>query len=79
MGGIDFDGPDPLHVQLADVLRGRIADGTYEVNRRVPSQRELEIEFGVARPTVQKALGTLESEGLIRKVQGRGTYVLRTP
>lgn len=79
MGGIDFEGPDPLHAQLADLLRSRIADGTYEINRKIPSQRELEVEFGVARPTVQRALKTLVDEGLIRQVQGRGTFVVKVP
>lgn len=79
MGGIDLEGPDPLHVQIADVLRGRIADGTYEINRKVPSQNELAAEFGVARPTVQKALSALIAEGLLRTVQGRGTFAVKKP
>lgn len=77
--GIDLDGPDPLHIQIAAVLRGRIVDGTYELNRRIPSEAELVEEFGVARPTVRKGLSLLAAEGLIRQVRGRGTFVIAIP
>jgi GntR family transcriptional regulator len=73
VGDIDLDGPDPLHVQMAAVLRKRIAEGIY--TRRLPSESALVAEFDLSRPTVRKALGLLKDEGLIRQVQGRGTFV----
>lgn len=73
--GIDLDGPDPLHVQLAAVLRKRITDGTY--TRRMPSESALAAESGLSRPTVRRALALLRDEGRIRSVQGRGTFVTR--
>ena len=36
---------------------------------------ELESEFGVARVTVRQAIELLESEGLLRRIQGKGTFV----
>lgn len=76
MGQIDFDGPDPIYVQVAALVRTRIEDGTYPVDRRIPSVPALSEELGVARATVEKALGLLKTEGLLRAVTGRGTFVL---
>lgn len=72
---IDLDGPEPLFRQVAAVLRARIEDGTYPVNRRIPSEEALCEEFDVSRPTVRQALALLRADGLIRAVRGRGTFV----
>lgn len=76
MGAIDFDGPDPIYVQAAGVLRGRIKDGTYPPNRAMPSIPALAQELGIAKATMGKALDLLKDEGLIRSVVGRGTFVV---
>lgn len=41
----------------------------------MPSETTLSQEFGLARGTVVKALDALEEEGLVTRVQGRGTFV----
>ncbi|SNS11556.1 regulatory protein, gntR family [Actinomadura meyerae] len=73
---MDLDGIDPLHVQLAAVLRKRIDDGTYPPRSKLPSISELCEESGLANTTVQKALTILKDEGRVRGVKGRGTFVL---
>jgi DNA-binding GntR family transcriptional regulator len=73
--GIDYLGKEPLWSQLAGILRGRIADGTYEAGRRMPSETHLVQEYGLARGTVRQAMKALEDEGLVVRVQGRGTFV----
>lgn len=72
---IDPEGPVPLYQQVAEVLRARIADGTYPPNRPIPSIPHLMQEFGVARGTVMRAVEILIQGGLVHVVQGRGTYV----
>lgn len=79
MSSIDLDGPEPLYVQVAGVIRARIAEGTYQIDRRIPGESALAEEFGVARPTVWKAIRVLKDEGLIRGVVGRGTFVVKVP
>jgi GntR family transcriptional regulator len=74
MGEIDFDGPDPIYVQAAEVLRQRIEDGTYPPNRAMPSIPALSQELGIAKATLGKSLDLLRGEGLIRSVKGRGTF-----
>jgi DNA-binding GntR family transcriptional regulator len=41
----------------------------------LPSERDLAQEFSVSRPTVRKALASLEEEGVISKSEGRGYLV----
>jgi DNA-binding transcriptional regulator YhcF (GntR family) len=61
------------------ILLEQMAGGTFPPGSRLPSQREMAREFGVARDTVQRALRTLADEGYIQSRQGSGTLVLRPP
>ncbi len=72
---IDMDGPEPLYQQLATILRERIAAHVYAPNRPIPSIVALQQEFGLARGTILHAFEVLRTEGLVRTVRGRGTYV----
>lgn len=67
----------PLHSQLRELLRGRILDGEYAEQSRMPSESELCATFHVSRITVRQALGDLQKEGLIYKIHGKGTFVAR--
>ena len=70
---IDEDDPRPPYVQLADILRERIRNGTY--TGRLPSERTIQQEFGLAPMTTRKAVRILRDEGLVVTVNGRGTFV----
>jgi GntR family transcriptional regulator len=65
----------PLHAQIRESVRARIIAGTYAQHQRIPSEKGLMAEFGVSRITVRQALGDLEKEGLLFKIQGKGCYV----
>jgi GntR family transcriptional regulator len=67
--------PVPLYYQLEKVLRKRILSGKLKSDQTVPTEKELCQEFGVSRITVRQALLSLESDDLIRREQGRGTFV----
>ena len=73
------DSPIPRYVQLADVLRGRIARGQWKAGERVPTLEALTREFDVARVTVRQAVDVLSREGLLSAQQGRGTFVTAAP
>ncbi len=73
---IDRDGPTPVYVQLAAILRERIKAGELPAGRALPSETTLMQEHGLARETVRKAVRVLRDEGLVQIVQGRGVYVL---
>lgn len=70
---VDHDLPVPPYRQVAAILRKRIADG--ELVGRLPGERYLASDYGVAVGTVRKALGLLRDEGLVETVHGWGTYV----
>jgi DNA-binding GntR family transcriptional regulator len=73
---IDLDRQDvPKHIQLADYIRERIDDGTYEPRVRIPSEAHWVEETGFARDTVRKALALLMDEGRLYIVRGLGTFV----
>lgn len=63
---------------IADYLRERILDGTFPVGQPLPSEEALAKEYGCSRPTVQKAVAILRSEGLIVTEFARGSFV-RSP
>ncbi|XVV11774.1 GntR family transcriptional regulator [Actinoplanes sp. CA-131856] len=65
--------------QLASLLRDRIRSGELQVGQRMPSEKDLHDEFGLARETVRRALGVLRTEGLIEIRHGHGTFVAEAP
>ena len=65
----------PIYLQLRDALVERIATGAWKPGRAVPSEIDLAREFGVSPGTMRKALCRMESEHLLSRQQGRGTFV----
>ena len=64
-----------LYLQLETELKQAILDGKYGVGERIPTEQELCQSFGMSRITVRRAVQDLVEEGLLSKVQGRGTFV----
>ncbi len=60
---------------IAGKLRGAIEDGTYGHGQRLPAERDLAAYFGASRTTVREALRRLETDGLIMRRVGSGTFV----
>lgn len=65
----------PLYSQLVSIVKRNITAGTVLPGEVLPSESELCKTFNISRSTVRQAIGTLESEGLVVRKQGRGTYV----
>lgn len=74
-GEIDRRSPIPLYFQLKKLLEEQIVSARWAPGDRIPSEPAICEQFGVSRTTVRQALSELESEGLIRKEKGRGTFV----
>ena len=72
---LDASSPTPLYLQLAEGLRGLIADGTVRVGEALPSERELSAMTQISRVTVRKAIDALLREGMLSRRPGSGTYV----
>ena len=63
------------HQRLREHLVNQIAMGQLKPGQKLPSEHSLVRTLGVARTTIRQAMASLENEGLIRRVQGKGTFV----
>lgn len=60
---------------IATALKKRISSGEWLESGRMPPERDLAVEFGVARNTVRRAVGFLEDDGTVVRHVGRGTFL----
>lgn len=65
----------PVCPQICELICVDIVNGVFGPDGRVPSVRDMAVMVGVNPNTVQKAMETLESEGLLYSVRGSGWYV----
>jgi GntR family transcriptional regulator len=65
----------PLYLQVRDLLVARIVAGEWKPGGTLPNEVDLARELSVSPGTVRRALEEMESERLIYRRQGRGTFV----
>lgn len=75
MSKLSLDSDIPLYSQLVSIIKRNISAGTLDTGDLLPSETEMCKTFNVSRSTVRQAIGELESEGLVVRKQGRGTFV----
>src|SRR5688572_33361469 len=63
-----------LYRQIAEQLRGLIAQGEFGAGSRLPAERDLARQLGVSRPSVREALIASEVEGWVEVRVGSGIY-----
>ena len=66
----------PLYEQIKNAIDRRIETAEWPADFQVPSEEELAGEFGASRLTVRRALRELQSDGVLIRIQGRGTFVI---
>jgi len=69
----------PKYVQIAEMLIREIAAGRLADGARLPTERAMAQDFGIAVGTLRKALDDLERRNLLKRVQGSGNYVQYRP
>lgn len=74
-GQLDRDSPVPLYYQLQETLKEDIDAGNWQAGEILPSEAELETQFGVSRTVIRKALDVLAADGQVIRQKGRGTVV----
>ena len=62
-------------MQIKDEILHQIHTGDLQPKDRIPSEHQLAKQFQVSRLTVQRGISELVSHGLLRRVQGSGTFV----
>jgi len=64
-------------LRVRDLLRSLILSGHFSAgDGSLPSETTLMFEYGVSRNVVREALGLLRDEGLVKRLQGAGTFVV---
>ncbi|MEI6715108.1 MAG: GntR family transcriptional regulator [Verrucomicrobiota bacterium] len=66
---------EPKHRSISQQLQTEIASGKYGAGGKLPSESKLVERFNVSRPTIDRALRDLQTDGLIERKAGSGTYV----
>ncbi|TGS16825.1 MULTISPECIES: GntR family transcriptional regulator [unclassified Mesorhizobium] len=72
---LNRDEAAPLWVQLRNQVEEAINTGLLAANSRIPSEQALCDFFGVSRPVVRAAIGSLSNEGRIIKMPRKGMFV----
>ena len=72
---IDPNAPKLVYEQVADHIDARIQSGELAPGARLPAERDLATEYGVAYDTIRRATALLRERGLILTIVGRGTFV----
>ncbi len=65
----------PLYQQVKEYIIGKINDSALQPGMQIESEAELVARLNVSRMTVNRALRELSVDGLLRRIQGRGTFV----
>lgn len=68
--------PKRVTHEIVSQIQELVSLGAFPPGSKLPPEREMAQQLGVSRPTLREALGVLEHMGLVRSVQGDGTYVV---
>ena len=66
--------PGAPYTRVKQHLKDGLASGRWPAGALMPSEAELVAAFGVSRMTVNRALRELQTEGLVERTQGVGTF-----
>lgn len=64
------------YLRIYNDIVGKIENGIYDINDKLPSEHILMKEYNVSRDTIRKSLNILEQNGYIQKTKGKGSFVL---
>jgi GntR family transcriptional regulator len=67
----------PLYLQVAALMRQKIASQQWRVGEQIPTLEALEKEYRVSRITLRASLDQLEQQGVVKRTRGLGTFVLK--
>lgn len=75
LASLRLDGEGPVWLQIRRALAQRIMGGDWAPGTRIPAELDLSEHFSASRMTVNKAIQSLASEGLLQRRRAVGTIV----
>ncbi len=73
---LDKGAKDPLYLQVKAGLLAQINSGAFTPDKPIPTERELADSLGLSRLTVRRSIVELAQQGLLRRIPGRGTFIV---
>ena len=67
----------PVYQRIRDDLAEKIAARQWLHGQAIPTEAELTVAYGASAGTVRKAVDLLVADGLLDRMQGKGTFVRR--
>lgn len=67
--------PGYLYVRVADHIQARVQAGELAPGSRLPAERDLAADYGIAVGTVRQAIAELRSRGVVVTLPAKGTFV----
>ena len=72
---INKNSPIPIYYQLKELIKEEIRANKYKSGTQISSESEISEKYDISRMTVRHAIDRLVNEGVLYRVQGRGTFV----
>ena len=72
---LDYRDVRPIYAQIIDSFKEQITAGILHTGEKLPSVRELAADLAINPNTIQRSYRTLEAEGWIVTVPGKGCFV----
>ncbi len=72
---LDYRDSRPIYEQVVEKFKMLILKGALVQDEKMPSVRNLAMELSINPNTIQRAYATLESQGYIYTVKGKGNFV----
>ena len=69
----------PIYQQLVDKIRAAVKKGDLTPGQQLPTVQEMSQSLSIARGTIKRAYDELEHQGVLEKIQGRGTFIRYQP
>lgn len=75
MRSVDRSATEPLHAQLKNALIQAAKAAGLQAGDRLQSEPEIEAAYRVSRTTIRQAMNALVAEGVVHRIQGKGTFL----
>ena len=72
---LKYDLNMPLYYQIMSMIKRGIFNGTLKPGDLLPTEEQFCRQFDVSRTTVRQAFAALVKEGVVVRIQGKGTFV----